>query len=161
MSKIEQDYTAASSGKGAEDKDAKYSVTPVIFNSPDKAIRLLAYWALVLASMKSIFDTSKLEYLLRSFHSYTPAQRAALVAGNFKDSVAEIEMNGIAFTDDNERAYDELIPGIFSNLSEQVLTATINNEKDFQGFYEAFQAQFMGVVSMTRLFTIATTSVSV
>ena len=44
LSKTYQEYTASSSGIGAEDKDAKYAVTPVVFNSPDKFIPLLAYW---------------------------------------------------------------------------------------------------------------------
>ena len=70
-------------------------------------------------------------------------------------------MNGSALTDDNDRVYDALIPGIFGNLGEQVMTATIKNEKDFRGFYEAFRSQFMSEVSMTRLIMIATISVSV
>ena len=116
----------------------KYAVTSVIFNSPDKVIPLLAYWEVVLTSIKSVVDKSKLYHLLRSRRSYTPLQRAELVANSFEDSVADIEMNGSEFTDDNARAYDELIPGIFSNLAEQVLTSNIKNKKDFRGFYEAF-----------------------
>ena len=48
LSNIKQDYMADSAVIGAEDKDAKSSVTPVIFNSPDKFIPLLAYWEVVL-----------------------------------------------------------------------------------------------------------------
>ena len=33
LSKIDQEYMAASSGIGAEDKDAKYAVAPVVFKS--------------------------------------------------------------------------------------------------------------------------------
>ena len=43
LSKIKQDYTSASAGIGAEDKDVKSAVTSVIFNCPDKVIPLLAY----------------------------------------------------------------------------------------------------------------------
>ena len=43
LSNIEQYYTFASSGIGAEDKDAKYSVTPVILNSSDKLVPLITY----------------------------------------------------------------------------------------------------------------------
>ena len=42
LSNIEQDYTATSSGIGAEYKDTKSAVTPIIFNSPDKVIPLLS-----------------------------------------------------------------------------------------------------------------------
>ena len=77
--------------------------------------------------MKSVSDKYKLEYLLCSLCRYTPAQRAALVSGSFEDRVANIAINGSAFTDDNVRAYDALIPGICSTLVEQVLTSTINN----------------------------------
>ena len=75
--------------------------------------------------------------MLCSRHSYTPSQRAAIVADSFEDSVTDIAMNCSAFMNDHYRAYDALIPVIFSTLVEQVLTATINNKKDFQGFYEA------------------------
>ena len=43
ISNIEQDYMAVPAGIGAEDKYAKSSITPVIFNFPDKVITLLAY----------------------------------------------------------------------------------------------------------------------
>ena len=92
LSNIDQDCTAASDVIGAEDKDSKSAVTPVIFNSPDKVIPLLAYLVLVLAPMKSVANKSNLEYLLRSRHSYTPAQRALLAANIFKDSVTDIAM---------------------------------------------------------------------
>ena len=146
ISNIDQDYTAASYVIGAEDKDSKSAVTPVIFNSPDKVIPLLAYLVLVLAPMKSVANKSNLEYLLRSRRSYMPAQRALLAANIFKDSVTDIAMYWSAFTDNNYRAYDALIPGIFGTLAEQVLTATIKNKKDFLGFYEEFRSQFMGAV---------------
>ena len=74
---------------------------------------MLAYWALVLASINSVVDKSKLEYLLHSFRSYTPVQRAALASGIFEDSVLEIAMTRSVFTDNNVRAYDALIPDIF------------------------------------------------
>ena len=60
LSKIEQDFTAASAGIGAEDKDAKAAVAPVIFNYDDKVIMLISYWAVFLLSMKSVVDKSKL-----------------------------------------------------------------------------------------------------
>ena len=59
--KIEKDYTAASTGIGAEDKYAKSAVTPVIFKSSDKVILLLAYWEVVLTPMKSVVDKYKLD----------------------------------------------------------------------------------------------------
>ena len=90
LSKIDQDYMAASDGIGAEDKDAKSTVTTVIFNFLDKVIPFLVYWAVVLASMKPIADNSKLDYLLRSRRSYTLVQRDALVTESFKDSVSDI-----------------------------------------------------------------------
>ena len=43
LSKIKQDYIAASVGIGTEDKYTKSAVTPVIFNSPDKVIPLIVY----------------------------------------------------------------------------------------------------------------------
>ena len=46
---IDQDHMAASAGIDVEDKDIKSTVTPVIFNSPDKVIQLLYYWEVVLA----------------------------------------------------------------------------------------------------------------
>ena len=55
------------------------------------------------------------------------------MANSFEDSAADIVMSGSAVTDDNTRAYDAIIQGILSTLAEQVLTATIKNEKDFQG----------------------------
>ena len=61
LSNIDQDYTAVSSGIGSEEKDAKPAVTPVIFNSPDKVITYLAYWEVVLASMKSVVNKSNLD----------------------------------------------------------------------------------------------------
>ena len=149
--KVEQYYTYASAGIREEEKDAKSAVTLVIFNSPDKFIPLLAYWAVVLALVNSVFNESNLEYLLCSRRSYMTAQRDALAYDIFKDSVSYIAMNSSAFTDDNARAYDSLIPCIFRNLAEQVLTSIINNKKDFQGFYMAFRAQFVGEVSMTCL----------
>ena len=117
LSNIKQDYTADSDGIGADYKDAKSAVTPVVFNSLGKFILLLSYWELVLASMNSVVNKSKLDYLLCSRHSYTTDQRAALVDNIFKDSVADIAMNGSAFTDDNSCACDALIPGIFSTLA--------------------------------------------
>ena len=57
------------------------------------------------------------------------------MANSFEDSAADIVMIGSAVTDDNTRAYDAIIQGIFRNLAEQVLTATIKNKKDFRGFY--------------------------
>ena len=47
-------------------------------------------------------------------------------------------MDGITFTDDNTHVYDALIPSIFITLEEQVLIATIKNEKDLRGFYKSF-----------------------
>ena len=161
LSKIYQDYTAYSSEIGAEDKDAKSVFTPVIFNSPEKFIPLLSYWSVVISSMKSTVDKSKLDCLLRSRHSYMLEQRDALVANSFKDRVADITMNGSTFTDNNSHAYDVLVPGISGTLAEQVLIANIKNENDFRGFYEAFQDKFMGAVSMTRLIMISTTDVSI
>ena len=121
----------------------------------------LVYWAVVLASMKSVVDKYKLDYLLRSRHSYTPAQRAALAANRSEHSVADIAMYVSALMENNAHVYDSLIPGISVTLAEQVLTATIKNEKFFQVFYEVFQYQFMGAVSMTCLIIIATTVISV
>ena len=138
LSNIEQDYTAASDGIGTDYKDEKYAVTPVIFNFPDKFILILVYWAVVLVSMKFVINKSKLDYLLGSRRSYTPAKRSALAFGSFEDSVYEITMNVSTFTYDNACAYNALIPGIFVTLAKQVLTATIKNKKDFRGFYEAF-----------------------
>ena len=77
--------------------------------------------------MKPVIDKSKLDYLLRNRRIYTPAHRSSLVADSFNESVTDITMNGSAFTDDNDRAYDALIPGIFRTLAEQVLTTTIKN----------------------------------
>ena len=131
LSKINQDYTDASTGIVPEYKDAESAVTPVVFNSSDKVIPLLAYWEVVLTSMKSVVNESKLECLLHSRHIYTPSQRAALLANSFEDSIYDIAMTGSAFMDDNTRAYDALISGIFSTLAEQMLTATINNENYF------------------------------
>ena len=96
--------------------------------------------------MKSVVDNYQLDQLLRSQHSYMPAQRAALAAVSFKDSAADIAMNVSAFTDNNDRAYDAIIPGIFGTLSKQVLTVIIKNEKDLRGFFEAFWDKFMGAV---------------
>ena len=135
---IKQDYTAVSDVIVAEDKDAKSTIVPVVFNSSDKVIPLLAYWVVVLVSMNSFIDQFKLDYLLRGRCRYTPAQRSALAVDSFKDSVANIAMTGSACTDNNARAYDALIPGIFVPLAEQVLTATIKNEKYFLGSYYAF-----------------------
>ena len=112
-------------------------------------------------SMKSVVDNSKLDYLLHSRRSFMLLQRATLVAESFEDIVVDIAMNSSAFTDDNARAYDPLIPGIFRTLAEQVLKSTIKNENKFQGYYKAFQALFMGVVSMTCIIMIATTAVYV
>ena len=107
--------------------------------------------------MKFVVDKSELDYLLCSRCNYTPAHMAALVANSFEDNISDIAMNGSEFTDDNARANDALVPDIFSTLAEQVLTATITNEQDFRGFYEAFQDQFMGAVSMDRIIMIFTT----
>ena len=85
--------------------------------------------------MKYAAEDSKLDYLLCSHHSYTPTQRDELAVNSFEDSVAEISLNGSAFTNNNARAYDAIIPGIFGTLEEQVLTSTIKNEKYFGGFY--------------------------
>ena len=131
LSNINQDYTDASTGIVPEYKDAESAVTPVVFNSSDKVIPLLAYWEVVLTSMKSVVNESKLECLLHSRRIYTPSQRAALLANSFEDSIYDIAMTGSAFMDDNTRAYDALISGIFSTLAEQMLTATINNENYF------------------------------
>ena len=112
LSNIEQDYKAASAEIGAEDEDEKYAITPVIFKSPDKVIPLLDYWAVFLALMKPVVNKSKLDYLLCSRRNYTP------VANSFEDSVADITTNGSKFMEDNARAYDALIPGIFGTLVE-------------------------------------------
>ena len=42
MPNIEQNYTDTYAGIGAEDKDKKYYVTPVIFNSPENVIPFLS-----------------------------------------------------------------------------------------------------------------------
>ena len=118
-------------------------------------------WAVDIESMKSVVDKSNLDYLLHSRHSYTSAQRSALASDSFEDGVSDISINGSALKDDNSHAYDALIPGIFVILAEPVLTATTKNEKDFRGFYEAFRAQFMGAVSMTRLIMINMAAVSI
>ena len=131
LSKTKQDYTAASTGINAEEKDEKYDVTPVIFKSDYKVVLLLPYQEVVLAWIKSVVDNSKLDYLLRSRCSYTPAQRSALADDSFKDSVSDIAMTGSAFMENNARVYDALTPGIFGTLAEQVLTATIKKKKYF------------------------------
>ena len=118
LSKVEKDYIAISSIIGAKDKDAKSAVTPVIFNSPDKFILLPVYWEVIILSMKSVIDQSKLDCLLHSRRSYTPAKRATLAANSLEDSVADIEMNRSACTDNTARVYDALIPGIFGTLAE-------------------------------------------
>ena len=38
--------------------------------------------------------------------------------------------------DNNDRAYHALIPGIFGSLAEQVMAATIKNEKDLQSILQ-------------------------
>ena len=65
---------------------------------------MIAYWAVVLASMNSVVDKSKLDYLLPICRSYTPVQRAALEADGFEHRVALIAMTGSALADDNTRA---------------------------------------------------------
>ena len=104
LTNTEQDYMAASSGIGAEDKDAKADVTTSIFSSDDKVITLLSYWAVVLVSMNYVVDKSNMDYLLCSRRSYTPVQRAAIAARSVEDRVAVIAMNGGEFKDDNARA---------------------------------------------------------
>ena len=89
---------------------------------------MLAYWVVVIASMESVVDKSKLGYLIRSRRSYTLVHRDALVSNSFKDRFSDIKMNGSAFIDDNVCAYDALIPGIFGNLAEEMLTSTIKNK---------------------------------
>ena len=138
LSKINMEYMAASSGIDTENMDAKADVTPIIFKSSDKVILFLSYWAVVRVLMKSVVNKSDMDYLLCIRRSYTPVQRAAIVANIFEVSVSDIAMNGSTFTDDNASAYDALIPSIFGTLAEQVLTAIIKNKKDFQGFYKAF-----------------------
>ena len=54
LSNTKQDYTAVSDGIGAEYKDVKSAVTPVVFNSLGKLILLLAYWEVVLAAMNYV-----------------------------------------------------------------------------------------------------------
>ena len=68
------------------------------------------------------------------------------MVNSFENSVTDIAMNGSAFTENNTRAYDALISGIFGTLAEQVLTATIKNKKYFRGFYEAFRHTLTNIV---------------
>ena len=48
--------------------------------------------------------------------------------------------------DNNDRAYDALIPGIFGSLAEQVMAATIKNEKDLQSILRGVQISVNGSV---------------
>ena len=132
FSKIEHNYMSASAVIGTELKYVKSFVTPVFFNFAYKFIPLLSHWEVVITPMKSVIDKSKLDYLPCSRRSYTPTQTDALAANIFEYSFTNIEITGSAFTDDNSRAHDALIPGIFGTLAEQVLTATINSKNDFQ-----------------------------
>lgn len=53
-------------------------------------------------------------------------------------------MAGPAFTDDNRKAYDAIVPVIIGGIAEDLLTDTIKSNQDFRSFYEAFLQRYMG-----------------